>query len=86
MSPRGRHKAGSGQPADEPWRRSSDRHVWRAYKHGLVLTVSFQAQDHWVAVVEGEGIYERSPAIATRLACQRWADARANAKAARGGC
>jgi hypothetical protein len=39
--------------------------VWRAYKNGLILTVGFQAQDHWVAVVEGDGIYERSPAIAT---------------------
>jgi hypothetical protein len=36
----------------------------------MVLAVTFQAQDHWVAVVEGEGIYERSPAIASRLACQ----------------
>ena len=57
MSPRGRHEAGSGPPGDEPWARTSDRHVWRAYKRGLVLTVSFQAQDHWVATVEGEGIY-----------------------------
>ncbi len=63
MSPRGRHAAGSGPPGDEPWARTSDRRVWRAYKSGLVLTVSFQAQNHWVATVEGEGIYGRSPAI-----------------------
>ena len=74
---RGRHEVGTGPPGDSPWARTSDRHVGRAYKRGLVLTVSFQAQDHWVATVEGEGTYERSPAIATRLSAQRWADSRA---------
>ena len=55
MSPRGRHAARSGQPEDEPWARTSDRHVWRAYKNGLMLTVTRIGANHWVAVVEGEG-------------------------------
>jgi hypothetical protein len=77
MSPRGRHEARSGPPGDSPWARTSSRHVWRAYKGGLVLTVSFQAPDHWVATVEGKGVTGRSRALATRLAAQRWADSRA---------
>ena len=39
MSPGGRDEAGQ-QPADEPWARTSDKAVWRAYKSGLVLTVT----------------------------------------------
>ena len=74
---RERHEAGAGPPEDSPWARTSDRHVWRAYKNGLMLTVTGIGANHWVAVVEGEGGYERSPAIATRLAAQRWADIRA---------
>jgi hypothetical protein len=33
----------------------------------------------WQAVVEGPGVTERSPAQATRVAAQRWADSRAGA-------
>jgi len=51
--------------------------VWRAHKNGLMLTVTRIGANHWVATVEGEGICERSPALATRLAAQRWADSRA---------
>src|SRR6266566_958982 len=40
LSPRGRHAAGSGQPEDELWRRTPDRAGWRAYRRGLVLTVT----------------------------------------------
>ena len=76
MSPRGRHEAGApGRPGDEPWARTSDRSTWRAYKRGLVLTVTRLAGDGWLAMVEGEGVTERSPApLPTRLAGQRWAD------------
>jgi hypothetical protein len=74
---RGRHEAGAGPPEDSPWARTSDRHVWRAYKNGLMLTVTRIGVDHWVAVVEGKGVTERSRALATRLAAQRWADGRA---------
>ena len=71
-------QAGEGRPADEPWARTSDRAVWRAYKTGLVLTVTRLAGDGWQAVVEGNGVTERSPApLPTRLAAQRWADSRA---------
>ncbi len=51
VSPRGKHAPGrheaGQQPADEPWARTSDRAVWRAYKGGLVLTVTL--------VVDGSG-------------------------------
>ena len=64
------------QPADEPWARTSDRAVWRAYKGGLVLTVTRLADGSgWQAMVESPGVTERSPApLLTRLAAQRWAD------------
>ena len=67
------------QPADEPWARTSDRAVWRAYKGGLVLTVTRLADGSgWPATVESPGVTERSPApLPTRLAAQRWADSRA---------
>ena len=51
--------------------------MWRAYKGGLVLTVTRLAANGWQAVAEGKGVTERSPALATRLAAQRWADSRA---------
>ena len=52
MSPRGKHASGQ-QPADEPWARTSDRSVWRAYKGGLVLTVTRVAGGSgWQATVE----------------------------------
>jgi len=73
----GRHETGSGPPADKPWARTSERHVWRAYKNGLMLTVTRIGANHWVAVVEGEGVTGRSPALATWLAARRWADKRA---------
>jgi len=78
VSAHGRHEAGAGRAADEPWARTSDRAVWRAYKNGLVLTVTRLAGDGWLAMVEGEGVTERSPApLRTRLAAKRWADSRA---------
>ena len=77
MSPRGRHERSAACPADEPWTRTSDRSVWRAYKNGLVLTVTRLTVDGWRTDVEGPGITERSPVMATRLAAQRWADSRA---------
>ena len=78
MSARGRHEAGAGRPADEPWARTSDRAVWRAYKGGLVLTVTRLIGDGWLAMVEGEGVTERSPApLPTRLRAQAWCDNRA---------
>ena len=78
MSPRGRHEAGADRPGDQPWARTSDRAVWRAYRNGLVLTVTRLAGDGWLARVEGEGVTERSPApLPTHLAAQRWADSRA---------
>ncbi len=72
----GRHAAGQ-QPADEPWARTSNRSVWRAYKNGLVLTVTHLVGGGWQAVVEGPNVTERSSAKATRLEAQRWADSRA---------
>ena len=70
---------GPDGPGDEPWARTSDRNVWRAYKGGLVLTVTRVADGSgWTAVVEGPNITERSPApLPTRIAAQRWADSRA---------
>jgi hypothetical protein len=78
VSPRGRHAEGQ-QPADEPWARTSDRAVWRAYKAGLVLTVTRAADGSgWLAMVESANVTERSPQpLPTRVAAQRWADGRA---------
>jgi hypothetical protein len=42
-----------------------------------MLTVTRIGANHWVAVVEGEGVTGRSPALATWLAARRWADKRA---------
>ena len=54
---------GPGGPGDEPWARTSDRNVWRAYKGGLVLTVTRVADGSgWTATVESPGVTERSPA------------------------
>ena len=78
MSPRGRHAAGEARPGDEPWARTSDRAVWRAYKRGLVLTVTRLAGGGWQATVEGPGVTERSPMpFRTRKHAQAWADNRA---------
>ena len=78
MSPRCTHAAGAARPGDEPWARTSDRSTWRAYKGGLVLTVSRLAGGGWQAVVESGNVTERSPApLPTRLAAQRWAESRA---------
>ena len=83
MSTRGRHEPGrqaaGQQPADEPWARTSDRSVWRAYKGGLVLTVTRVADGSgWTATVESPNVTERSPApLPTRLAAQAWAESRA---------
>ena len=58
--------------------RTSDRAVWRAYKGGLVLTVTRLIGDGWLAMVEGEGVTERSPVpLPTRLRAQAWCDNRA---------
>jgi hypothetical protein len=72
----GRHAAGQG-PADEPWARTSDRSVWRAYKGGLMLTVTHLIGGGWQAVVDGPGVTERSQVKPTRMDAQRWADSRA---------
>jgi hypothetical protein len=83
VSPRGRHEPGrhaaGQQSADEPWARTSDRDVWRAYKGGLVLTVTRVADGSgWQATVESPNVTERSTApLPTRLAAQQWADNRA---------
>ena len=77
MSPRGRHVPGR-RPADEPWARTSDRNVWRAYRNGFVLTVTRAADGTgWQATVESPDVTERSQPKATRLAAQAWADNRA---------
>jgi hypothetical protein len=73
----GRHAAGKHQPPDEPWTRTSDRSTWRAYRGGWVLTVTRLGVDSWQAVAEREDTTERSPAIASRLAAQAWAERQA---------
>ena len=64
---------------------AGDRNVWRAYKAGLVRTVTRVADGSgWTAVVEGPNITERSPApLPTRIAAQRWAANRSRAWQAR---
>ena len=82
--PHGRHEAGCG-PASGLWvgQDIQDRACWRAYRNGLLLTVTRRAHEHWIAIVEcGDVIVGRSPVIATRLACQQWADNLADEKAA----
>ena len=60
----GRHSAGQ-QPADERWARTSDRSTWRAYKGGLVLTVTRVADGSgWTATVESVNVTERAPVAA----------------------
>ena len=77
MSPHGRQEAGAGRPAGKPWARTSDRSTWRAYKNGLMLTVTRLTGGGWQAVAEGPAVTERSPVLPTRLAAQRWAGSRA---------
>ena len=79
MSPRGRHAAGASHPGDEPWARTSDRLTWRAYRNGLVLTVTRVADGSgWQAVVESPNVAERSTVpLPTRLAAQSWCENRA---------
>lgn len=75
MSPRGKHAAGASNPGDEPWARTSDRSVWRAYRNGLTLTVTHMVGARgWVAAVEGPGVSGRSDVLGTRLQAQHWAD------------
>jgi hypothetical protein len=76
MSAPGRHEAGQ-QPADQPWARTSDRSVWRAYKSGLTLTVTHLVTGGWQADIEGPGVTTRSPVLGSRGAAQAWADDRA---------
>jgi hypothetical protein len=69
---------GPDGPTDQPWARTSDRNVWRAYMGGLVLTVThIVGARGWVAEVEGPGVSERSDPFDTRLQAQQWADDRA---------
>jgi len=79
MSPHGKHAVGVAHPGDEPWARTSDRSTWRAYRNGLVLTVTRVADGSgWQAVVESANVTERSPApLSTRLAAQSWCENRA---------
>jgi hypothetical protein len=72
-SARQRHAAG-GPPADEPWARTSDRSVWRAYKNGLTLTVTHIIGGGWVAEVEGPGVSEQSDPFDAMALAQHWAD------------
>ena len=52
--------------------------MWRAYKGGLVLTVTRADGSGWLATVESPNVTEQPPApLPTRLAAQRWADSRA---------
>jgi hypothetical protein len=76
MSPRGRHAPGQ-QPADQPWARTSDKSVWRAYKSGLTLTVTHLVTGGWRADIEGPGVTRRSPVLGSRGAAQAWADVHA---------
>ena len=50
--------------------------MWRAYKAGLVLTVTRVVDGSgWAAMVESPNVTEQSPApLPTRVAAQRWAD------------
>lgn len=68
---------GSDGCGDEPWARTADRNVWRAYKSGLVLTVTHLVGGGWQAVIEGPGVTRRSPVLGSRGAAQAWADDRA---------
>jgi hypothetical protein len=81
VSPRGRHEPGrpaaSQQAADQPWARTTDRNVWRAYKSGLTLTVTRLATGGWQAEIEGPGVTRRSPVLGSRGAAEAWADDRA---------
>ena len=72
----GRHAAWSGS-ADEPWARTGDRRVWRAYKNGLMLTVTEAIGGGWHPVAEGPGVTEHGPVLATRTGAMRWAEDRA---------
>ena len=68
----------AGHPEDEPWTRTPDRAVWRAYKGGLVLTLTRLAGGGWQATIEGPGVTERSPMLfRTHKGAQAWADNRA---------
>jgi hypothetical protein len=75
----GRHKAGSGPPADEEWQRTSDRACWRAYRFGLMLTVTRRAHEAWVADVEREGVVVRRGPVPfrTRRAAMAFCDRKA---------
>ena len=76
-TPGGRREAGR-QPGDQPWSRTSDKAVWRAYWNGMTLTVTHLAGARgWVAEVEGPGVSGRSDPFDTRLRAQHWADDRA---------
>ena len=75
---RGRHESTGRHEADQPWTRTTDRSIWRAYKSGLTLTVTHLVGARgWVAEVDGPGVSERSDPFGTRLQAQRWADDRA---------
>jgi len=62
------------------WERTADRAAWRASLNGLLLTVTrLTGGDGWRAVVEGQGVTERSAPLPTRVRAQRWAENRAGA-------
>jgi hypothetical protein len=65
------------QPGNEPWARTSDRNVWRAYRNGLTLTVTHLAGGGWQADIKGPGVERRSPVLGSRGTAQAWADDRA---------
>jgi hypothetical protein len=74
MSGRGDIHPAGDQPADQPWARTADRHVWRAYKNGLMLTVTEAIGGGWHPVVEGPGVTRHGPVVGSRVAAQRWAE------------
>jgi hypothetical protein len=75
----GKHEEGR-QPADQPWAPAGDRDAWRAYKRGLVLTVTHLVTGGWQADIEGPGVTRRSPLLGSRGAAQAWAEDRAGAR------
>jgi hypothetical protein len=75
MSPRGRNTP--GQQPNQPWTRTGDRDVWKAYKNGLTLTVTRLVTGGFQADIEGPGVTKRSPLLGSRGAAQAWAEDRA---------
>jgi hypothetical protein len=72
----GRHEAGK-QPAGQAWTYSPGLGGWRAYRGGLVLTVSRLSGGGYRAEVDGPDVQERADAFDTRLSAQEWCERRA---------